>query len=408
MDWWVWLGIIAAIIGILSAIDRWFRPLFRPLLSRIFKRGGASSPKSIKNKDILPSDQMGGSKEVPISLFVPEQPAGIKRIAISATIEYVDGLPTAHLGVRKLFEQARELKNKKEYKKAVLLFEECLELAYSPEQRVALYNQIGRCYWYLSRYDQATNYYKRAKKLAAKVEDKEGLKAALWNLGATYRRKGKNDEAIQCFNNAIKILRDIGGTEEQAILMVNMGNAYEDQGKLQKALTCFKDALALAQKIEEKEGEGYALYFLGGYYYTYQHEVERPLDYFGKAHRIFKETQNKEYEARVLWIKGLMHIFLEEFEKALDCYNSALIISKETKDRFMEAMSLDYMALAYWITHDEEKALEYLEQSSKIEMDQIIEAERSRHQTFMGIYYGMKGEREKATKYFKQSRDKNK
>ena len=146
MTWWIWLGIVAAVVTILLAIDHWFRPVFRVLFLRLFKRGREHPPSAETMIEVPLPKGSKVWKGTSLKLQIPMPPANIHRMEISVAVEYVDGLPTAEQNIRKRFNAAMELKSNREYHKALEIFEECLNLVSFPEQTIALFNQIGDCY----------------------------------------------------------------------------------------------------------------------------------------------------------------------------------------------------------------------------------------------------------------------
>lgn len=321
MDWYIWLGVVAAVLGILSAVDHWLRPVFRPFFLHLFKRD-RKPPESAStiDKRPLPQKLINGEKSL-ISLHIPMPNADFKHIEVTVTVEYVDGLPEAELPIREIFNQARALKHSGKYVQATEFFQKCLKSARFPEQKFALYNEIGNCYLFLFRYNQARANYNKAIKLANKVNDQEGLGTALLNCGVVYMRQNKLNEALTYFENALRISREGNDKFREARTLNNLGTIYKNKGELDKALHSYETALEITKSIGDKEVEGCSLVNIGSIYYRrlfddtsdQKEELEKPIEYYEQALNIFREIGNAEYEAialakKVLYILSKVNI----------------------------------------------------------------------------------------------------
>jgi len=228
MDWWAWLGIAAAIIGILWAVDAWLlpEPKIRPFILRLFGKGEKPSPPV----PIQESSQ-------PATIQIQPPPSGTGRTVVTVTVDYVDGLPQAPPQIRDPFEQAYSLMQSCQYQKAIELFEACFQPEATPSHRTALHILLGNCFMGLSELEEAEGHYRQAESLARKESDREGRAAALGNMGIVYEIRGELDRALEHHKQALRIHRDTGNREGEASALGNMGIVYEIRGELDRALT---------------------------------------------------------------------------------------------------------------------------------------------------------------------------
>ena len=398
MNWWIWLGIIAGIITILSIlpkINRYLKLFFPSAILRFFRRNKELKDMDSKLTVSLPPNEDAPSKTISLQIPIPDK--SFRYAGIHITVEYLDGLSTSHESLRDRFDKATHLKRSGKCVEAIELYKECLESTVLPEQEIAVYNQIGNCYFNLSENTQTMEYFRRAIALADKFKDEEGLEAGLLNLGSAYKEWGNANGAVGCFYRALEINKQTGNKDSKARILLNLGQIYVDQDQTTKAMTEFRNVLRMNRNIGSKEIEGFAYYGIG--YSYYKEDIRKSLKYFRKALETFGEIRKIEAEALVLGSLGQAHLINNEKTKSLDCFESALKIYRDIGNRAGEVRILDSIALVYLLEKDDEKAREYLQQSARIT---TREAD-TRHLIFLGIYHSMIGNKAQAAEYFEKS-----
>jgi tetratricopeptide (TPR) repeat protein len=398
MDWWIWLGIIAGVITILSTlpkIRRYLKVFFRPAILRCFRRNKEMKGTVSELNTTLRTNRDAGSENISVQIPIPDKSFGYAGIQI--TVEYLNGLPTSERSLRDRFEKATYLKGSREFIEAIELYKECLEYAVIPEQKVAIYIQIGSCYGALFQNTESMKYYNEAVGLADKYRDEKGLEAGLLNLGSVYSERGNVNDAMDCFHRALEINKQTGNKDSKARILLNLGQVYVDKGRTDEGMSEFRTVLRMNSDIGSKKIEGFAYYGMGGLYY--RKDTKRSLRYFRKALDVFREIKEVEAEASALDSLGLAYLINNEKTECLDCLKSALEICRTIGNRAGEVRVLDSMAFVYLLEEDAEKAREYLEESVRIASGE----EDTRHLTIMGIYHRMTGDKAKATEYFEKS-----
>lgn len=397
MNWWIWLGIIAAIITILTGIDRLFRPIFSPIFKKIFrvkKKSGNETEAGLKGT-LIKRDEANDF----MSLKIPAPDRYIKKVNIKVTIEYLNGLPVSEKELRDRFEKATDLKRTQRFVEAIELYKESMKFTVSSEQEIALLIQIGNCYFDIFENIKAREYYGEAVTLANKVKDEKGLESALINLGAVYSLTEKLSEAMSCFKQALEINENTKDYNIKAKILLNIGHIYQKQDKTKKALAVFRNVIRMNRTIEDKEIEGFAYYYMGSCFYW--ENQKKSLKYHQRALELFREIGKMKEEATVLDAMGITYFISGEKTEALASFEKALKICRYVKDKMEEVRILDSIALIYLMNEDKEKAVEYLGQSAKID----ISEEDSRHHIFLSLYYNIIGDKEKAKEYFEKSRN---
>jgi tetratricopeptide (TPR) repeat protein len=164
---------------------------------------------------------------------------------LARVTEYLDGLPEAPPKIKDPFNEGQKLEKENKYKEAIKQYEACFQTETTASQRAALHILIGNCYLSLSELEEAEGHYKEAETAAKEADDKEGLAAALGNIGLIYQTKGELDKALDYHQQSLKIEREIGRKVGEASHLGNIGLIYQSKGELDKALDYLQPALSI-------------------------------------------------------------------------------------------------------------------------------------------------------------------
>ena len=297
MSWYEVLGIVIAILAGLVTIGGgivWVLKRFR------------------RTREISDNDPSGG-----ISLKIPPSPPGMTHAEIKLTIDYVDGLPDAPPKIKDHFEEARQLKKEYKYREAIKQYQACFQPETTDSQRAALHILIGNCFYHMSELEEAEGHYRQAETEAKEANDKQGLAAALGNIGNICQTKGELDKALEKFEKILTIHKDIGNRKGEAADLGNIGIIYKNKGELDKALDYHQQSLKIEKEIGNKEGQAQEVGNIG-IVYRRKGELDKALDYHLDALKINQEIGRKEGEAIQLGNIGLIYQTKGEMDKALD------------------------------------------------------------------------------------------
>lgn len=206
--------------------------------------------------------------------------------------EYLDGLPQSADKIRGPFDEGRKFQKENKYAEAVKQYEACFQPETTANQRSALHILIGNCFFSLSELEEAEGHYKEAETAAKEARDKQGLAAALGNIGNIYRIKGDLDKALDLYEQVLKIEREIGRKWGEANALGNIGLIYRTKGELDRALDYHRQALNINKEIGRKEGEAADLGNIG-LIYRYHGELHKALDYHQQSLKIFNDIGAK-------------------------------------------------------------------------------------------------------------------
>ena len=184
-------------------------------------------------------------------------------------INYVDGLPQAeNPQVRSQFEKAIDQYNKGKFSEAINSFVRCLELETEHKKRGALNLQIGNCYYEMSRYIKAAEFYATGLRESRKANDLQGEASSLISIANTYlnrpsstiEARGENIlKATGLYKKALEVFKKDEYPLDYAMTQNNLGNALtslpaattEERAKnVSDAIECYRAALEIRKKDE--------------------------------------------------------------------------------------------------------------------------------------------------------------
>lgn len=185
------------------------------------------------------------------------------------------------------------------------------------------------------------------------------------------------------YSNPAKNSDDAREIEKNSLILgYDKGVAY---AKLNYAMACFlqsmtKEAFEIIGNIleyfyENREEIGYVwtLYLQASLFESIG-DYEKGLSIALKAIKHTKDREDKESEAEVASVLGLIYSRLCNFEKAIEYYKSARDIRKNQNDFGGLASSLNRLGMVNRLTGSYEKAIEYYRQSLEIRKSKNLQS----------------------------------
>ena len=194
------------------------------------------------------------------------------------------------------------------------------------QKGVALsYRQKGYVYYILSDYTNSMDYYLKALKAGAKLDNKY-FDATIYN---------------------------------------NIANIYADLKNYKKALDYYEKYLAISREIESKNDEMGGLVNIGNIY-TELNDLASGLDYFNKALLIAEETGNKRISTAVLNNIGEIFIKQKNYSTALTYFRKSILLADESGYRNIKASALNGLGEVFFNMGNYRQAENYSTQSFQL------------------------------------------
>lgn len=219
------------------------------------------------------------------------------------------------------------------------------------ENRIGIYNQLGKIYRNLLEYDKALNYYRKALAIAQTESHKIILKS---NIDYALLRSGKLEQSLASYKILIEAIETVSDSSEMARILHNYAIV---KGKFQHAdaLSYFEQALEIRQKLH-KTSDVIGSYMDISTYYLETGDILNAKHYARKAHTLAIET-------------GIPNIISETFDLIIGLKTDPeVLLYKHIRDSIEKANLLTegkYASKKYDLDKQEKRASENLLQAEK-------------------------------------------
>ena len=222
--------------------------------------------------------------------------------------------------------------------------------------------------------------------------------AVVNSVGIQTHTWGKLEQALCAWDHLLGKTKGVN-KEWESITTGNMGIVYKTKGELDKALEYYGKALELNEELGRKEGMAIQLGNIG-IVHKIKGELDKALEYHGKALELNEELGRKEGIAADLGNIGIVYQIKRELDKALEYHGKALELDEELRRKEGIAADLGNIGIVYGIKGELKKALEYLENALEL-YEELGSKEGMANQLLnIGIVYLNKRELNKALEYF--------
>jgi|GEM_PF-4838771 len=260
-------------------------------------------------------------------------------------------------------------------------------------------NNLGLLYWRTAVYDSAITYYRIAKRMTERINDKKREAAINNNIGIIYWQWGIYDQAIEYYSNSLNARQELKDSAGVAKMYNNLGLAYLEHGNKLEAKKYFEQGLEISKLIHNDAIKGYSLNNLGRIYLElgdfneslkfYQlslkayenldsdegkilnyndialalNGLNRPdeaLSYTHRAMQISIRKQFRQYIGISYRNFGESYILLNQFSEGITNLDSAVSVAKETKAAVLLRDSYKSLSHAYQKKNDMANYAKYL------------------------------------------------
>ncbi|MCL5245604.1 tetratricopeptide repeat protein [Cellulophaga sp. 20_2_10] len=266
----------------------------------------------------------------------------------------------------------RKYRKLSKYNKSIALHKKALEIANEVnniEFRVYSLNMLGVAYRRIDAVRTALNYNQQALELAESIVEpsaglQRGMYVSLNSIGNLYHTLEQYNLAINRYEASLKLQQELGDTLGLAINNQNIGEALEAQGKLEEALEKYKISLAYNESINSDKG-------------------------------------------RVICTNSIAQIYLKQdkAEEAIVLLEPALKKSIELGDKFTTAFIEANVGWAYMQLNRLKEAEEHISRSLSIGKEQNISRIISLGERHMSDLELLKGNYKEALDYYKKAID---
>ncbi|MCD4818809.1 MAG: sigma 54-interacting transcriptional regulator [Candidatus Cloacimonetes bacterium] len=259
------------------------------------------------------------------------------------------------------------LDNKGNYKKALELFDESLNIFNgldNKEERCNIFICIGVTSNNQGNKEKAMEYYKKSLVISEELGNKKNIAIVLGNIGLLYNSQDNYEKAMKYNKKSLKIHKELGDKKGISTILANRGIIYTNQGNFEKALEYYKKSLKICEKLGDKKGIGNTLCNIG-VIYQYQSNYEKAMNYNKKSLEISEELGNKQNICLDLGSIGNIYVYQGNFKKAMEYYKKSLEISEELGNKRTMCIDLGNIGNVYYYQSNFEEAMKYYKKSLK-------------------------------------------
>jgi tetratricopeptide (TPR) repeat protein len=178
-----------------------------------------------------------------------------------------------------------------------------------------VYQNIGGCYEYMGRYDEALDAYAVAEEKYGALGMTERLGEILSNRGAILLYHGRGSEALAAHETASVIFEEAGLTFRRAQALGNTGETHLQLANYMRSLEVFEQARRLLEPLDAFHEKYFILRNTADTYLELNLYSEA-LAAYGKANDWLRDASLEHDRARTLWGMGSALIALSTFDEA--------------------------------------------------------------------------------------------
>lgn len=262
-----------------------------------------------------------------------------------------------------IFEFALFLGKQNNFNKAIILYQNCLELTTSAAQKADILNNLANLKQTKNELNNAESNYLEALKIRRQLAKKNpdaflpDVATTLNNLAVLQKNRNQLKKAETHYDEALKIYRKLAQKNPQAytgtlaLAINNLGLLYTIKTEFKKAENYHNEALKTYQKLAKKNPDAYILYVANtfgnlGFLYATKNELNKAEIHYQKSLKIHQKLAKKNpdtYEVHVattLNNLGLVYATKTELKKAETHYNEALNIYQKLAKKNPDAYDL--------------------------------------------------------------------
>lgn len=276
----------------------------------------------------------------------------------SAKNSYTDGLLAAIDGVMRSYFYLDSIDKTKQY--AAMLLSEADKNG-NLKYKSSAFLQMARVQQADGNVDSSLALTNKALELRLTIGNKSDIAQTYKFLGQIYYNDARFEQAVECYNKEVEIKEEISYEPRYlAIAYQNLGNTHFAIGNYQLALEKIQKALTLFEKDHVDDGIAICCTGIGDIYQnlsqselaTVQNRtnLNKALEYYDRALKIFKNLNNIDYQGVVLQSIGTVYSrlvtngYVEQFGEEWE--DSIFLLKKESiKNNFSIALSYYNQAL---------------------------------------------------------------
>ncbi len=207
--------------------------------------------------------------------------------------------------------------------------------------------------------------------------------------------------AVSYGEQAIAYATEMGYQDPLGASYQDLGSVYLHTGRYETALDFYQKAEKIFKATQNQQSEAF-LKHNTGLVYSYKGDYQTALQYLLKALELKNSLGGVKISSTLNSI-GEVYRFKEDFDKALEYCHQALEAGRQANDKSNISGALNSLAIIYRKNGDFEKALEYRMEAIALSKEIGDDRDLATSYNNLGELYDEKGELNKAILYYRQS-----
>jgi len=239
----------------------------------------------------------------------------------------------------------------------VTSYEQALSTALSQSQfdnAAGISGKLAYIYWNNRVYDKAISYFEQSIENNQKVNNKNGVKSAYYNLGLVYIDNEQYEQALSSFNSGIDLAKELNQKNQVLSGLINAASVSQSLGKNQEAINRAEEALDIAKELDNIN---LTKRCYGILYESYQSigDSEKSIEYFdlySTVDRFLRDEQEKKIKAEsdrqvaaIASAKAQTDQELQTSNEKLQVTTDSLQITREITERQQLQLKLNEVTL---------------------------------------------------------------
>lgn len=267
-------------------------------------------------------------------------------------LESYESLETEQLKKELLLQLKQKLK---------LKLEVCLKIEAEEYSALELMRCLSNALYETNQFEQSKIIYEIAKKVAAKINDKNSIGDCLMMLGNIYQAKNKFGSSISYLTEAGEIYRELDNKGRIAVCLAKVGLAEFKLSNHEEALSLYLEAINIMQDIDDSTWVAYISNSIG-VVFERLNDNENAKKYYNNSLTIFEEIKLRPSMA--IPLNNLANMALKEgkLEAAMQLHQQSLEIENEQENFPGIFVSLNNIAI---LNQNQEKYIEAIKYAKK-------------------------------------------
>ncbi len=222
-----------------------------------------------------------------------------------------------------------------------------------------------------AQYDVASVTLNQALEQYQKINDRNGIRRSLANLGVVYGELKNYPKALELQEQSLALAIELKNRRAEGQVSAYLALIHHGLANYPKAIEFGERGVAIAREIKNPEDEAFALSNLGRTYYRIK-EYQKSIEFHQKSLEIWTTLKDQKNAATTLNSLGMAYEATmglragKEFYAAVDSYQKSLEIWRSLKDRRQEATLLSKLGRIYYSINGNDHTMKYYEQALPI------------------------------------------